>query len=61
MKYLPNRNFTEKTRYKSFGIGMGYEKRFNDPCNSMKNIPGPGNYNLPSLFEKRIQGKYPIN
>jgi len=24
MKYLPDRNFTEKTRYKSFGIGLGY-------------------------------------
>ena len=23
-KYLPDRNFTEKTRYKSFGIGLGY-------------------------------------
>jgi len=61
MKYLPDRNFTEKTRYKSFGVGLGYGKRFNNPCDSMKNIFGPGKYNLPFLFEKRIQKKYPVN
>lgn len=61
MKYLPQRTFTEKTRFKNFGIGIGYGKRSQDQYNSMKNIPGVGNYNLPSLFDKRIQGKYPIN
>lgn len=26
-----------------------------------KNLPGPGQYNLPSVFKKGLQGKYPMN
>lgn len=61
MKYLPERKFTENSRYKTYGIGIGLGKRSQDQYNPMKGIPGPGDYVLPSLFDKRIQGKYPIN
>lgn len=61
MKYLPERKSTENYRYKTYGIGIGLGKRSQDQLNPMKNIPGPGDYFLPSLFDKRIQGKYPIN
>ena len=59
MKYLPDRNTTEKTRYKKYGIGIGLGKRSFDASNILS--PGPGDYNLPSLFNKGRQGKYPIN
>lgn len=61
MKYLPEKKLTEATRFKVYGIGIGLGKRTQDQYNVMKNIPGPGDYNLPSMFEKRIQGKHPIN
>lgn len=59
MKYLPERKSTEMTRYKNFGIGIGLGKRSFDI--GSKIIPGPGDYNLPSLFKKGKQGKYPMN
>lgn len=59
MKYLPERNVTEGARYKKYGIGIGYGKRSNERYNKV--IPGPGEYNLPSVFKKGIQGKYPMN
>ncbi len=59
MKYFPKTKNSENCRYKTYGIGIGYGKR---GINSdMKTLPGPGSYNLPSLFDKRIQGKVPIN
>jgi hypothetical protein len=61
MKYLPSRKCTENNRYKTYGIGIGFGKRSQDQFNSTKSYPGPGNYNLPSLFDKRLQGKLPIN
>lgn len=61
MKYLPKTKNTENTRYKTYGIGIGFGKRTQDQYNNMKSLPGPGSYNLPSLFEKRLQGKAPIN
>ena len=59
MKYLPKRKTTEGTRYKKYGIGIGYGKKSGD--NFRKVTPGPGDYNLPSLFKKGLQGKYPMN
>ena len=61
MKYLPSRGYTENNRYKTYGIGFGSWKRSPDQYNSTNFFPGPGNYNLPSLFDKRLQGKIPIN
>lgn len=61
MKYLPARTFTEQSRYKTYAIGLGFGKRSQDQYNSSKGFPGPGNYNLPSIFDKRIQGKVPLN
>jgi len=61
MKYLPSTKVVQATRYNTYGIGIGLGKRSQDQYNNMKVTPGPGNYNLPSLFEKRLQGKYPIN
>ena len=61
MKYLPERKVTENARYKTYGIGIGLGKRSNEQFNNMKITPGPGDYHLPSLFEKRIQGKAPMN
>jgi len=59
MKYLPERKSTELTRYKQFGIGIGYGKRSYQT--SKKTSPGPADYNLPSLFIRGKQGKYPLN
>jgi hypothetical protein len=59
MKYLPERKSTELTRFKKYGIGIGLGKRSFDKDN--KKSPGPGDYNLPSLFNKGKQGKYPMN
>ncbi len=61
MKYLPEKKLTEGSRYKTYGIGIGLGKRSQDQHNPKKDIPGPGDYYLPSLFDKRKQGKYPIN
>ena len=47
------------SRFKKYGIGIGLGKRSFD--NSDKMSPGPGDYNLPSLFKKGRQGKYPLN
>lgn len=58
MKYLPERRSTEKTRFKKYGIGIGLGKR---SFENIKLSPGPGDYNLPSLFKKGKQGKYPLN
>lgn len=59
MKYLPIRKITEESRYKKYGIGIGFGKRSNDKL--YRPAPGPGDYNLPSLFKKGLQGKYPMN
>ena len=56
-KYLPKRKFTEESRYNK--IGMGYGKKGFIDLN--KGMPGPGEYNLPSLFKKGKQGRYPLN
>ena len=59
MKYLPERKLIEKTRFTKYGIGIGLGKRSFEK--SDKRSPGPGDYNLPSLFKKGKQGKYPLN
>jgi hypothetical protein len=59
MKYLPERKSTELTRFKKYGIGIGYGKR--SFKFSIEKSPGPADYNLPSLFLKGKQGKYPLN
>lgn len=61
MKYLPETKLTENSRFRTYGIGIGYGKRSQDQYNNMKISPGPGDYILPSIFEKRLQGKYPMN
>jgi hypothetical protein len=61
MKYLPETKMILNNRFKTYGIGIGYGKRSQDQFNHMKISPGPGDYRLPSIFEKRIQGKYPMN
>jgi len=61
MKYLPTRKLTQGSRYQTYGISLGLGKRSQDQFNSGKLLPGPGYYNLPSLFDKRLQGKIPIN
>lgn len=58
MKYLPERKQTDLTRFKKYGIGIGLGKR---NFSEQKKSPGPGDYNLPSLFNKGKQGKYPMN
>lgn len=59
MKYLPDRRIAYYDRYKKYGIGIGLGKRTIDDY--IKLTPGPGDYNLPSLFDRRKQGKIPIN
>jgi hypothetical protein len=59
MKYLPERKTTELTRFKKYGIGIGLGKRSFE--NNTIKSPGPADYNLPSLFNKGKQGKYPMN
>jgi len=61
MKYLPDTKVVENNRYRnnsiSFGIGlMEYQVK-----QQMDKVPGPGKYNLPSVFDKRKTGKIPLN
>ena len=61
MKYLPDRKLIEDGRYKNYGIGIGLGRRKLDEEDGDKDIPGPGKYILPSVFDKRLQGRLPLN
>lgn len=60
MKYLPNTKLTENNRYRKYSISFGKGLRSYEAFDSQK-TPGPGNYNLPSVFDKRKTGRAPIN
>jgi hypothetical protein len=48
-----------RTRFENIGIGIGLGNRLNFSKND--NTPGPGNYNLPSIFDKTKKTKYALN
>jgi hypothetical protein len=57
-KYTPSFKFAENKRYDNIKIGIGLGSR--NKSSSML-IPGPGAYNLPSIFDKSKRTKYPLN
>lgn len=68
-KYLPSTKSLENLRFTKIGFGYG-ERSKNDGGKkfyfifqfSGKNfVPGPGTYNLPSVFDKKRRMKIPLN
>ena len=60
MKYLPSRKITESTRYKKNSISLGYGEKIYFKDRGL--TPGPGQYKLPSVFDKsKKTGKTPMN
>lgn len=57
-KYAPSFKFAESKRYNDIKIGIGLGSRNR---NSSTLCPGPGAYNLPSIFDKSKRTKYPLN
>jgi len=56
--YLPSTKLTENLRYTSASFGKGIRTPNENVC--VKSYPGPGTYNLPSVFDKR-RTKVPLN
>jgi hypothetical protein len=58
-KYKPNFKTIEGTRYQNIKISIGLGAK-SSMCNSNKS-PGPGDYNLPSIFDLKRKNKYALN
>jgi len=61
MKYLPKTKMTENNRFRNNSISFGIGLRNYEIIEAMDKIPGPGRYNLPSVFDKLKTGKIPLN
>lgn len=59
-KYLPSTKITMNTRYNKNKIGIGYGEKTTIGGKG-NNTPGPGQYKLPSVFNKNKQGRIPMN
>jgi hypothetical protein len=67
-KYFPSTRSTENLRYSRIGFGYGdrnaIECKYLFITNNILakyNFPGPGSYNLPSVFDKTRKNKVPLN
>jgi hypothetical protein len=58
-KYLPSTKVQQILRYTTIGFGQG-ERTSTDNA-SVKQFPGPGSYNLPTIFSKGLKKKVPLN
>jgi hypothetical protein len=61
MKYLPDTKIVENNRFRNNSISFGIGLLHFQIKEQMDKIPGPGRYNLPSVFDKRKTGKIPLN
>lgn len=61
MKYLPETKIVENNRYRNNSISFGIGLLHYQIKEQMDKIPGPGRYNLPSVFDRRKTGKIPLN
>jgi hypothetical protein len=59
MKYLPSTKMIDNSRYKKHSISFGFGLRPN--LKEIEQTPGPGDYTLPNVFEKRKNGRLPLN
>jgi hypothetical protein len=60
-QYKISTKSSTNTRYSDIAIGIGYGKKGDaHPITSSK-YPGPGEYNLPSIFDKNRKYKYALN
>jgi hypothetical protein len=57
---IKDNNFMKNSRFLNIGIGIGLGYRSWSKMYS-NNIPGPGQYNLPSVFDKNRKFKYALN
>lgn len=58
-KYFPSTKIIENMRFTSIGFGKGERTPTVNP--SVKKNPGPGTYNLPTIFTKNRKSKFPLN
>jgi hypothetical protein len=58
-KYAPNSKLYGDTRYSNIKISLGLGCKTTGTTNDF--IPGPGAYNLPSIFDKSRKYKYALN
>lgn len=58
-KYLPSTKFQQNLRFTTIGFGKG--GRTSNENTSVKQFPGPGTYNLPTIFTKNKKTKIPLN
>jgi len=58
-KYKPNFSTIEATRYQNIKISIGVGSK-SSMLNNNKS-PGPGDYNLPSIFDLKRKNKYALN
>ena len=56
-KYSPDMRAVQSNRYKHVGIGYGHKINFS----ANNKLPGPGAYNLPSIFGGAKWSKAPLN
>lgn len=61
MKYLPDTKIVENNRFRNNSISFGLGLLHYQLKEQMDKIPGPGKYNIPSVFDKRKTGKIPLN
>lgn len=61
MKYLPDTRVVENNRYRNNSISFGIGQLYYQVKDQVDKTPGPGKYNLPSVFDKRKTGKIPLN
>ena len=60
-KYSPNYKCSEYRRYKDIQIGIGMGEKNPYATGSTNKTPGPGQYNLPSIFDKSRKNKSALN
>jgi hypothetical protein len=58
-KYAPNIKVYANTRYENIKIGIGLGSKSTGRLR--EEGPGPGAYNLPSIFDKNRKFKYALN
>ena len=64
--YLPSTKITENLRFTKVNFGFGERSPRENTCKKLliegiKYVPGPGTYNLPSVFDKKRRYKVPLN
>ena len=58
-KYQPKYKSTDNTRFQNIKIGIGLGNKTWGKSETL--TPGPGEYNLPSIFDKKRKFKYALN